>query len=258
MIKAKPPGPNAKSWIERWELCGSKPPRYQTAFSSGKGVYLEDIDGNRYLDLTATTCNIGHTQPKISDAVIHQLKKSGVEGFRYGVHGLRVLLAEKIKRIVPAGLAMGKVAFCTTGSDATEFAMKLARAYTRRQILFSYMGSHHGYSMGALSLTADYSINKRYCLPLVPSILHIPYPYCYRCYFGQVYPECSLQCLDFIRYVLNTAAHPDEVAAIFLEPIQQIGGVVIPPKEYFVELRKICDKYQILLVDDEVATGFGR
>lgn len=258
-IKVVPPGPKAKAWIGRWRASGSKLSRFETAFSSAEGVYVEDVDGNRYLDFAALKENIGHSHPLVADAVIEQLKKTGVSSFRLSLaHELRVLAAEKIKEIAPAGLKTGKVDFCSTGSDAGEFAMKLSRAYTRKQLFLAYIGSHHGRSLGIMSLSADYSDTRRYCLPLVPGVVHIPYPYCYRCPLGQEYPDCDLHCLDFIQLMLDTVAHPDEVAALFIEPVMQVGGVVIPPKEYFPQLRKICDKYNILLVDDEAATGFGR
>jgi 4-aminobutyrate aminotransferase-like enzyme len=165
---------------------------------------------------------------------------------------------EKIREIAPGGLSEGRFEFCNTGSDASEFAMELARAYTSKPILISYLGGHYGYSIGTLSLLADRSENRRFCQPLIPCVEHIPYPNCYRCSFGQEHPECGYRCLEYLSYVFDTLAPPDEVAGIFVEPLQQVAGVVIPPEGYLQRLRKMCDEHGILFVDDEVAAGFGR
>jgi 4-aminobutyrate aminotransferase len=136
--------------------------------------------------------------------------------------------------------------------------MELARAYTKKQDLVAFLGGHYGYSIGTLSLLADRSENKRYSQPLIPRVVHVPYPYCYRCSFSQSYPGCGLVCIEYIQYVFDTLAHPDEVAAIFFEPIQQVAGIIPPPQEYTPRLSRLCKENGVLLVDDEVASGFGR
>lgn len=255
-ILVSPPGPEAKKCMERWKVCSTKSPG-NTIFSRGEGIYVWDLDGNVYLDFASQTTNVGHKNSTILSAVRKQLEKSGVSR----IHGAtlpQIELMEKIKEIVTSGLSKGKFYFCNTGSEATEYAMELARAYTNKSILIAYLGGHYGWTIGALSLTADRSEYRRFCLPLIPNIVHVPYPYCYRCPFSQKYPDCNLICLEHIQYILDTVAHPDEVAAIFIEPVQQVGGVVPPPKEYFPRLKKLCEENEILMVDDEVATGFGR
>ncbi|UCG93659.1 MAG: aspartate aminotransferase family protein [Candidatus Aerophobus sp.] len=256
-ILVRPPGPKSEHWIKRYKTSVSMPLAYNTLFSEGDGVYLKDLEGNSYISLTwASTHNIGYRHPEIVSAAIEQVEATGVGKFTT-VHQTLVTLAERLREIVPPTLSKGKVSFCNTGSDSTEYAMQLARAYTGRMILIAHLGAHHGFSMGALSLTADRSERRRFCLPLVPSIVHVHYPNCYRCSFGQKYPGCDFLCLEHIRHTLNTVAPPEETAAFIIEAIQS-QEVVVPPKEYFPELKKLCDEHGILFVDDEVMIGFGR
>lgn len=255
-ILAPPPGPKSRDWLERWKHCSPQKPSL-TVLSEGEGIYVKDVDGNVYMNLADLNVSVGHRNQRIIDAVHSQLEKSCVSTIR-GSIPQKIELMEKIKEIAPRGLSDGKFEFCNTGSDASEFAMELARAYTGKTILIAYLGGHYGYSIGTLSLIADRSENRRFCLPLIPCVEHIPYPYCYKCSFGQEYPGCGYRCLEYLSYVFDTLAHPEEVAGIFIEPIQQVAGVVTPPEGYFSKLRKICDDYGLLLVDDEVAIGFGR
>jgi 4-aminobutyrate aminotransferase len=246
----------SKKWFKRWKSFSPKAPRIPT-FLDGKDIYLKDVDGNLYMDFATQSTNVGIKNPRIVDAVKAQLDRTGVSIIR-GPYIPKVELMEKILKIIPNCLREGKFEFCNTGSDASEFTMQLVRSFTGKQILIAYLGGHYGLSIGTLSLIADRSENRRFCLPLIPGIIHIPYPYCYRCSFGKEYPGCDLQCLHYLEYLFDTVAHPDEVAAIFVEPMQQVGGVIAPPKDYFPKLRKICVTNEILFVDDEVATGFGR
>ena len=251
-----PPGPKSRELLDKWIRFSPQKPSL-TVLSEGEGIYVKDVDGNVYMNLADLNVSVGHRNQRIINAVHNQLEKSCVSTIR-GSIPQKIELMEKIMEIVPRGLSDGKFEFCNTGSDASEFAMELARAYTGKTILIAYLGGHYGYSIGTLSLIADRSENRRFCLPLISCVEHIPYPYCYKCSFGQEYPRCGYRCLEYLGYVFDTVAHPEEVAGIFVEPIQQVAGVVTPPEGYFIKLRKICDDHNILLVDDEVATGFGR
>jgi 4-aminobutyrate aminotransferase len=255
-IVTSPLGPRSKKYKKRWEKINPKP-QLRPTFVEGDGLYVKDLDGNRYMNFSYLSVSLGHKNHRIVEAVKKQLDKTGVSRIR-GPSIPRVELMEKIMEIVPKCLSDGMFEFCNTGSDATEFSMELVRSYTKKQILISFLGGHYGYSIGALSLIADRSENRRFCHPLVPGVIHVPYPYCYRCLFSQTYPSCGLQCLEYTHYVLDTLAHPDEVAGIFFEPIQQVAGIIPPPGEYVRKLSKICRENGIILVDDEVATGFGR
>jgi 4-aminobutyrate aminotransferase len=255
-IKVNPPGPKSEKYKERWERINPKPQKRPTIIE-GEGLYVTDIDGNRYMNFSYLSVSLGHKNPRIIEAVQKQLEKTGVSRIR-GPSIPRVELMEKVMELVPTGLSDGKFEFCNTGSDAAEFSMELARSFSKKQLLLSFLGGHYGYSIGTLSLLADRSENRRFTHPLIPGVIHVPYPYCYRCIFSQTYPSCGLKCLDYIQYVLDTLAHPDEVAGIFFEPIQQVAGIIPPPAEYTLRLSKICRENEILFVDDEVATGFGR
>jgi 4-aminobutyrate aminotransferase-like enzyme len=255
-IVVPPPGPKSRLWLERWKRCSPQQPSL-TVLCEGEGIYVKDVDENVYINLADLNISVGHRSQRIIDAVKLQLEKSCVSTIR-GSIPQKIELMEKIREIAPESLSDGRFEFCNTGSDASEFAMELARAYTGKPILISYLGGHYGYSIGTLSLLADRSENRRFCQPLIPCVEHIPYPNCYRCSFGQEYPGCGYRCLEYLNYLFDTLAHPDEVAGIFVEPIQQVAGVVIPPEGYLQRLRRICDEHGILLVVDEVATGFGR
>ena len=255
-VKKAPPGSKSKEYLSRWERLNPKP-QHRPTFVDGDGLYLTDIDGNKYMNFSYLTSSLGHKNSRIVKAVKVQLEKTGVSRIR-GPSIPRIELMETVMGIVPHSLADGKFEFCNTGSDAAGFSMELARAYTGKQVLMAFLGGHYGYSMGVLSMIADRSENRRYTQPHIPGIVHVPYPYCYRCPFTQLYPDCNLACIEHIQYIFDTLAHPDDVAAIFFEPIQQVAGVIPPPKEYTPKLSNLCREKGILLVDDEVATGFGR
>jgi len=223
-----------------------------------KGVYVKDVDGNTYIDFSAQNCNVGHSNSSVLAAAYEQLQKDMDTGHHVGISAVRVMLAEKLLEISPSGLSKGRVCFCNTGSEAAEWTIKLARCSTGKTIVIGALGSYHAGTFGGLSLSFDSSELRRYCGPLLTGTAYVPYPYCYRCMFGQEYPDCNFRCADAIEYILDTVAHPEEVAAIFMEPIQTHGGVVVPPNGYFRMVRNICDSYGILFADDEVVTGLGR
>jgi 4-aminobutyrate aminotransferase len=140
-----------------------------------------------------------------------------------------------------------------------EAAFKLARYHTRRPRALAYISAFHGRTMGALSLTASKAVQREGFAPLVPGVTHVPYPYCYRCPFGQAYPRCDLYCAHYIEEtVFKSYCPPQEVAALFGEPIQGEGGYVVPPPGYWQRIRELCDKHGILLVMDEIQSGLGR
>jgi 4-aminobutyrate aminotransferase len=140
-----------------------------------------------------------------------------------------------------------------------EAAFKLARYHTRRELNIAFFGAFHGRTMGALSLTASKTIQKRHYYPVVPGITHIPYAYCYRCPYNLTYPQCGLECVHWVEETLFRTTMPqEEVAAIFVEPIQGEGGYIVPPPEFHKELHRIAKKYGILYVVDEVQSGMGR
>jgi 4-aminobutyrate aminotransferase len=167
-------------------------------------------------------------------------------------------LSQKLASLAP-GSGGYKVYFGNSGAEAVEAAFKLARWHTRRELNLAFFGAFHGRTMGALSLTASKTIQKKHYNPLVPGITHIPYGYCYRCPYHLCYPACGTACVRWLEETLfRTTVPPEEVAAIFVEPIQGEGGYIVPPPEFHQELNKIAKKYGILYVADEVQSGMGR
>jgi len=201
---------------------------------------------------------VGHSHPRVVKAINDQAEKLIHYSWTDFYYKPLVDLAEQLTRIAPGSFAK-KVFFCSSGAEANEAAMKIARWHTRKPLFLSYTGSFHGRSFATMALTASKPIQRRHYFPLLPEVTHVPYPYCYRCPFGLTYPECNMWCVDFIEEeVLKKFHPPEDTAAMFVEPIQGEGGYVVPPDDYFQRLKKILDKYDILMVDDEIQSGMGR
>jgi 4-aminobutyrate aminotransferase len=169
-----------------------------------------------------------------------------------------VALAEKLAEIAP-GDEPRRVSFGNSGAEAVEGAIKLARYATGRDQIIAFFGSFHGRTMGALSLTARKAVQRAGFGPLIPGVVHAPYPYCYRCPFGRQPEGCAVECVKHIEdTLLKTIAPPEETAAIVVEPVQGEGGYVVPPKKFFDELARVAQQNGILLIFDEVQSGMGR
>jgi 4-aminobutyrate aminotransferase len=168
-----------------------------------------------------------------------------------------VRLAEKLAALVPGGVRR-RVYFGNSGAEAIEAAIKLARYHTGRDKFIAFFGGFHGRTMGALSLTGSKVTQRRGFGPMLP-VQHIPYPYCYRCAYGKQPETCAVDCVKVIEdQLFKTILPAEEVAAIVVEPIQGEGGYLVPPAKFHEELRRIADKYGILLIHDEVQSGMGR
>lgn len=230
----------------------------------GEGVWIYDVDGNKYLDFTSGigVNNLGWpTHPDIMKVVEEQVKKlahAAANDF-YNVEQLE--LAKKLVSIAPGDFKK-KVFYGNSGTEAIEAAIKLSRT-TGRKYLMAFLGAFHGRTFGSLSLTASKKTQKIQMAPLLSSVVHVPYPNPFRNPWhidGYSDPkELVNRTIEFIEeYSLKHLVPPDELAAIFVEPIQGEGGYVVPPKDFYPELRKLTQKYGILLVDDEVQMGMGR
>jgi 4-aminobutyrate aminotransferase len=261
-IRTPLPGPLAEALIatDRQYVSPSYTRLYPLVAEKAEGLWIRDTDGNIFLDFTAgiAVCATGHCHPRVVAAIKNQAERllhmSGTDFY----YTPQIALAEKLARLVPGGSAY-KVYFGNSGSEAVEAAFKLARWHTRRELNIAFFGAFHGRTMGALSLTASKSIQKKHYHPLVPGITHIPYPYCYRCSYHLCYPECGIACVTWVEDTLfRTTVPPEEVAAIFVEPIQGEGGYIVPPPEFHLNLYNVANKYGILYVADEVQSGMGR
>jgi 4-aminobutyrate aminotransferase len=232
---------------------------YPLVVSKAEGTRIWDVDGNEYLDFLsgAAVTNIGHCHPEVVKAIEDQAHQLIHNTLGYSYYELPIVLAEKLIRLTPGEFSK-KVSFSLSGSDANDGAMKLARAATGRPKILSFLGSYHGTTYGALTLSGVGLNMKRRLGPLVPDVYHVPYADCYRCYFGLEYPSCNMRCVEYIKTVLEMLIPPDETAAFILEPIQGDAGVVIPPREFWLKIKRLCEEHGILFMDEEVQTGFAR
>lgn len=233
---------------------------YPFFMDRGKGAYVWDVDGNAFLDFTSgiAVTSTGHSHPAVVKAIQSQARKflhmSGSDFY----YEKEILLAEKLAALAP-GKKPKKVFFCNSGTEAIEAAIKLARHATGRQNFISFYGSFHGRTMGAMSLTASKETQRRGFGPLMPGVTHVPYGDCAHCTYNLEYGKCGIACVDFIeKVVFKRSLVPEEVAAVFVEPIQGEGGYIVPPPEFLPRLRALTEKYGILLVSDEIQSGLGR
>jgi 4-aminobutyrate aminotransferase len=261
-IKTPLPGPRASELIQvdQAYVSPSYTRVYPLVVEKAKGLWVQDVDGNSFLDFTAgiAVCATGHCHPKVVESIKDQAERllhmSGTDFYYMS----QIALAEKLSSLI-RGEGNQKVYFGNSGAEAVEAAFKLARWHTRRELNIAFFGAFHGRTMGALSLTASKSIQKKHYNPVVPGITHIPYAYCYRCPYNLVYPECRLECVRWVEETLfRTTMPPEEVAAIIVEPIQGEGGYIVPLPEFHQELYWIAKNYGILYVVDEVQSGMGR
>jgi 4-aminobutyrate aminotransferase len=255
------PGPRAAAIIERDHrtISPSYTRCYPLVAKRGLGAIIEDVDGNRFLDMNAGIAVVatGHCHPRVVDAIQRQaaelIHMSGTDFYYESL----VQLGERLAALAP-GDTPRRVYFGNSGTEAIEAALKLARYHSGRSRFIGFLGGFHGRTMGSLSLTASKPVHRNRFGPLLPGVHHAPYPYCYRCAYGREPDTCATECVKFIEELLRTVAPAEEVAAIVLEPVQGEGGYVVPPRKFFDELRRLCERHGILLIADEVQSGMGR
>jgi 4-aminobutyrate aminotransferase len=258
------PGPKAKAIVELDDryISPSYTRSYPMVAKRGLGVRVEDVDGNEFLDFAAgiAVTSTGHCHPEVVAAIREQAGELiHISGTDFYYESL-VTMSERLSAIAPMP-GPHRFYYGNSGAEAVECALKIARYHTGRQNIIAFFGAFHGRTMGALSLTASKPQQRRRFAPLVPGVTHVRYPYAYRgCSGGPQAEEAfALGCARYIEEKLfHTTLAPEEVAAIFVEPIQGEGGYVVAPTVFMQELRRICDKYGILLVVDEVQSGAGR
>lgn len=261
-IKVTPPGPKAKKIVERDAavISPSFGRAYPLAIERGEGNIVIDVDGNEFIDMNAglAVCSVGHSHPKVVKAIKDQVDKFIHYSYTDFFYDGYVNLGEVLHDLVP-GKHKKKFFYGNSGAEAIEAAMKVSRWHSQRQGLLAYIGSFHGRTMGAVSLTASKPYQRRRFSPLVPGVEHIFYPYCYRCPFHLECPSCDYACVDYIdEYLFHKYVPGEEVAMLLAEPIQGEGGYVVPPDGYFKKLKKLLDENGILFAVDEVQSGIGR
>lgn len=242
-----------KKWF--MQVYGSQP----VVFVGGEGVFLRDALGARYLDFSArfSACSLGHNNQELVNALKDQMERLICVSPMF-VTKERVQLARMLAGLAPGGL--GKCVFGCTGSDANEFALKVAKCYRGGGKIISFWRGYHGATAGAAAATgkAETIQTDRRIAELLPAgFIHAAPPYCYRCDFGRTYPECELFCLKFLETQILHEGE-ERIAALIIEPVLAAGGVIVPPDGYLPALRRLCDKHAVLLIFDEVVTGIGR
>lgn len=255
------PGPKAQEMIRRREAAVPSAIRcvYPVVIERGEGAMIEDVDGNKFLDWIGGVgvLNIGYSHPEIVESVKEQADKYFHGMFNIVTHKGYVKLAEKLAQIAPVRGEQKKVFFANSGAEADENAVKIAKAYTKRPNIIVFSGAFHGRTLLTMSMTSK----KAYAAgmgPLPGGVFRAQFPYEYRKPAGMSHEELLAYCLQSIRDVFEQCAPADTVAAIVVEPLQGEGGFIPAPIEWIREVRKICDENGILLVADEVQSGFCR
>lgn len=262
-INKGPYGPKSKEFLKKsieyealsniYFLMYEFPP----VISRGKNSTIWDVDGKEYIDLVSgfAVHNIGHCHPKVVEAIKRQSER--LTAWCAMPNEFRLKLAMKLVELAP-GKSKKKVHLLTTGSDGVEFAMRLARFYKSKSQILVFQGCYHGVTEGTLGATTHPVYRAHDPFLQTAGFVHVPYAYCYRCAFGKEYPGCGLQCTKYIEDLLKHQSGFDCPAAILAEPMLGAGGYIIPPKEFLSELRRITNKYDLLLIIDEVQTGWCR
>ncbi len=256
------PGPKAREIIERDRavISPSYPRGYPFVMDHGRGTEVWDVDGNRFLDFAAgiAVVSTGHSHPQVVKAIQQQAEKFiHISSDFY--HSKWVELGEKLNQIAP--FSDPAVSFMTnSGTESVEAAIKLARYHTGRSEFIGFLGGFHGRTMGAVSFTASKASYRKGFFPMMNGVVHAPFPDPYRpilrSHPGEDYGETVVRYIE--EEILGRILPADECAAVLVEPIQGEGGYIVPPAGFFPALRKLCDRYGILLIADEVQAGVGR
>jgi len=231
-------------------------------FERGEGVFVWDIDGNRYYDGLSGVfvVAVGHQNQRVIGAIKEQMDRISFSPPLHGTNRHAVELAALLAELAPGDL--NAVKLLSSGSEATEIAMKAARQFwkqsgkpTKYKFISRYYG-YHGSTLGAMSATGTPSRRAPF-EPLAAGYVHVPTVHCYHCPYQKTYPECGVFCAEYLRQVIELEG-ADTVAAVIVEPIGNTGGILVPPDEYLPKLRQICDDYDVLLIFDEMICGMGR
>lgn len=258
-ILSQPPGPKGREIIARDQQYASTSyiKEYPLAVSHGLGAMVEDVDGNRYLDFMAgiAVASTGYSHPKVVAAVQEAAAKflhiCGTDFYYSGMSDLCARLAE-----LAPGPDKKRVFLTNSGTEAIEAAIKLVRNSTRRPGIIAFSGAFHGRSYGSMSLGSSKVTQRGSFGPMLPGIYHVPYPDPYRAPAGKDVGDWALD--NIHRDLFERHVSPEDIAAVFIEPMLGEGGYIIPPRSFIKGLRDLCDQYGLLLVFDEIQTGIGR
>ena len=261
VLKTAIPGPRSQELGRARQAAVPRGPYNMTPvfIARGEGAMLEDVDGNRFIDFAGGigVLNAGHAPKEVVRAIQQQAEKFIHSCFHVTMNEPYVRLAETMNRITPGSFAK-KTFFANSGAEAVENAVKVARNFTRKSGIICFEDAFHGRTLLAMSLTSKVHPYKDHFGPYAPEVHRMPFSYCYRCPWGKRYPGCNIECATFLEDFFKRYVDPSTVAAIVFEPILGEGGFVMPPQEYYPILVNLCRKQNILVIADEVQTGFGR
>jgi 4-aminobutyrate aminotransferase/(S)-3-amino-2-methylpropionate transaminase len=260
-LVTKVPGPRSRELWARREAAVPRGPYNATPIfvKEGRGAVLTDVDGNRLLDFAGGIgcLNVGHANPAVARAAGEQAAALTHGCFHVTPYEGYVTAAERMNALVPGDFPK-KTLFLNSGAEAVENAVKIARAATGRPAVIAFEDGFHGRTLLALTLTSKVSPYKHGFGPFAPEVYRVPYAYCYRCAYSLTYPSCALHCVDAIEDVFKRYVAAEQVAAVIVEPVLGEGGFVSPPSDWLPRLRALTERHGILLIADEVQTGFGR
>ncbi len=226
---------------------------------SAKGALIRDVDGKEYIDFASGigVQNLGHGSAEVVRAIQDQAERFTHTCFHVTMYESYLALAERLNTLSPGNFPK-KTFFLSSGAEAVENAVKIARYSTRRPALVAFENAYHGRTYMAMSLTSQVKPYKWGFGPFCPEVYRIPFAYCYRCPLRLTYPECGLACADSLRSSFVTQVSPESVAALIVEPVQGEGGFIVPPPEFLRKIQFLCEEHGILMIMDEIQTGMGR
>jgi 4-aminobutyrate aminotransferase/(S)-3-amino-2-methylpropionate transaminase len=255
------PGPKSKALSERRAKAVPRGLSHGTPIyvAKAEGAWLEDVDGNRYLDFAGGIgcLNVGHRQEAVVEAVKDQIDRFLHTCVQVTPYESYIRLAERMNEVTPGKFAK-KTIFVNSGAEAVENAVKIARAYTKRPGIVAFEDAFHGRTMMTLALTSKTHPYKAGFAPFPSEVYRVPFAYCYRCSYNLKYPSCDLYCARHLEDAFKRVVANEEVAAVIAEPVMGEGGFIAPPPDYFKVLIDLCRKHGILFIADEVQSGFGR
>ena len=260
-LRTSIPGPRSQALMKRRDAAVVRAAFHATPVfvARAEGAVVEDVDGNRLIDFAGGIgcLNTGHRAPAVVDAVRRQLDRFLHTSFNVLPYESYIALCERLNALAP-GTGTKKTILVNTGAEAVENAIKIARSYTKRTAIISFEDAFHGRTYMAMAATSKTHPYKAGFEPFPSDVYRIPYAYCYRCSYSMTYPSCDVHCARHIEDTFKRVVAAETVAAVIVEPVLGEGGFVTPPAEFYPTLGAICRKYGILLIADEVQTGFAR
>src|SRR5438445_13106576 len=260
-IRTDIPGPRSRALMRRRHAAVPRGVSHAVPVfaASADGVRLTDVDGNVFLDFAGGigVMNIGHSDRHVVEALKNQVERFTHTCFAVAPYESYVTLAERLAVITPGSFAK-KTLLVNSGAEAIENAVKIARYATGRPGVLCFEDAFHGRTLFALSVTSKVSPYKAGFGPYAAEIVRVPYAYCYRGAYGRTFPDCSFACVSALEDQFKRHADPRTIAAVIVEPVLGEGGFVVPPLGFLSNLASVCRKHGILVIADEVQTGFGR